>query len=63
MAKLASTKRLGLNRTVIEETLDLPRTEVEKVMMIERGESWMTPIIEYLTNEHLPEEELEARKI
>lgn len=49
LAKFISTKKLGLNRTVIQETLDHRSTKVEYVMMIENRKSWMTLIIEYLT--------------
>lgn len=39
------TKDLGLNRMVIQETLEALSTEVEDMMVLENAKGWMTPII------------------
>lgn len=54
LEKLSNTKKPGLNIMVIYETFDSPSTGAEEIMMIENNERWMTPIIDYLTREHLP---------
>jgi len=50
LAKLASTKRPGNNRTVIQEVISSPSTKTEEINAItEEKESWMTPLLKYLT--------------
>jgi hypothetical protein len=64
LAKLASTKRPGNNRSVIQETLKQPSIEQEEFLYItEDFESWMGDIIRYLKDDQLPMEEEQASKI
>lgn len=64
LTKLASTKNHGHNRTVIQETLEVTRTNAIMVRAIENNiEGWITPIKSYHLKGELPEDESEARKI
>ncbi|GAU45720.1 hypothetical protein TSUD_401020 [Trifolium subterraneum] len=63
LSKLASTKKPGNNRTVIQETVAKPSTGDLEVWMVTRNDDWRTPIIQYLENEKLPEEKEEKVKI
>jgi ribonuclease HI len=55
LAKLASTKRPGNNRTVIQEVVAAPSTRIEEVHHItENREGWMGPILRYLTGSFTP---------
>lgn len=58
--RLASTKGPGLNRMVIQETLEAPSIKIEEAMMLENTWGWLVPIIQYLTQYKLPEEGTEA---
>jgi ribonuclease HI len=66
LAKLASTKRPGNNRTVIQEVITTPSTNNESVHHIVKGEEgWMEPLLRYLTGSFTPknsEEEQTVRK-
>lgn len=57
LAWLASSKTDGLNKTVIQETLETPSTKMEEVMILSEAHSWMAPIIRYLIQNELHEEE------
>lgn len=48
---------------MVHETLELPSKKVGKITMVENGESWKNPIIEYLTRENFPKEEVKPHKI
>ncbi|XP_072073819.1 uncharacterized protein [Arachis hypogaea] len=68
LSKLASTKPGGNNRSLIQETLQEPsvtktgtKLDVLEVSGLDLG--WMTPLIEYLKFDILPEEQKEAKKI
>ncbi|GAU27362.1 hypothetical protein TSUD_55150 [Trifolium subterraneum] len=63
LSKLASTKKPGNNRTVIQETVTKPSRGDLEVWMVTRNDDWRTPIIQYLENEKLPEEKEEKVKI
>ena len=64
LAKLASTKRPGNNRTVIQETVSTPITESQEVLAIsDEVEGWMTPIVKYLTGAFSPRNEEETQMI
>ncbi|PNX98240.1 gag-pol polyprotein [Trifolium pratense] len=72
-SKLASTKKKGGNKSVIQEIL--PRPSIEEhtsptlsvmavdVNSIEDGTSWMTNYYTYLAHGHLPEDEKEAKTL
>jgi ribonuclease HI len=56
LAKLASTKRLGNNRTVIQEVVTMPNTSIETVHHVAEGkEGWMDPLLRYLTGSFTPD--------
>ncbi|MCH96604.1 gag-pol polyprotein, partial [Trifolium medium] len=63
LSKLASTKKPGNNRTVIQETITKPSTGDPGVLMIVENEDWRAPIIQYLQNEKLPDEKKEATRV
>ncbi|GAU30548.1 hypothetical protein TSUD_65580 [Trifolium subterraneum] len=63
LSKLASTKKPGNNRTIIQETVAKPSTGDLAVWMVTRNDDWRTLIIQYLENEKLPEEKEEKVKI
>ncbi|GAU32075.1 hypothetical protein TSUD_53430 [Trifolium subterraneum] len=63
LSKLASTKKPGNNRTIIQETATKPSTGDLEVWMVIRNDDCRTPIIQYLENEKLPEEKEEKVKI
>jgi ribonuclease HI len=66
LAKLASTKRPGNNRTVIQEVITAPSTNIKEVNHVaESVENWMEPILRYLTGSFAAansEEEQTVRK-
>ncbi|MCH94258.1 gag-pol polyprotein, partial [Trifolium medium] len=68
LSKLASTKKPGNNRTVIQETIARPstgetHTPSEEVMATHDEEDWRSPIIRYLLNDELPTDREEAVKV
>nr|KYP39300.1 hypothetical protein KK1_039392 [Cajanus cajan] len=63
LSKLASTKRPGQHRTIIQETLHSPSLDDKVVTTSDGGEQgWMTDIWNYLKEGILPEDKDEARK-
>ncbi|RDX90400.1 rnhA, partial [Mucuna pruriens] len=63
LAKLASTRKKGLQRSVIYENLSAPTIDKPEVQHNERRETWMDPIIEYLKNGKLPDDSAGSLKI
>ena len=64
MAKFASTKRPGNNRSVIQEVVTSPSTESQEVLVIgAEVEGWMTPIVKYLTGSFSPKNDEEAQAV
>ncbi|GAU47711.1 hypothetical protein TSUD_177160 [Trifolium subterraneum] len=64
LARLASTKRPGNNKSVIQETLARPSIDQEETLFVtEELESWMGEIIRYLKENQLSAQEDEALKI
>ncbi|PNX98274.1 gag-pol polyprotein, partial [Trifolium pratense] len=73
LSKLASTKKKGGNKSVIQEILPRPSIEertsstpsvlVIDVNSIKDGTSWMTNYYMYLAHGHLPENEKEAKVV
>ncbi|XP_057418449.1 uncharacterized protein LOC130712644 [Lotus japonicus] len=51
LARLASTRKPGNNRSVIQETLANPSIEGELVASVDRQETWMDPIVDILAGE------------
>ncbi|XP_020203766.1 uncharacterized protein LOC109789265 [Cajanus cajan] len=64
LSKLASTKRPGQHRTIIQETLNSPSLD-DKVVIANKNEDqgWMTGIWSYLKEGTLPEDKDEAQKM
>ncbi|KAK2435873.1 hypothetical protein QL285_020900 [Trifolium repens] len=63
LSKLASTKKPGNNRTVIQETIAKPSAETDEILMVVEGNDWRYPLIRYLQSEILPEEKEEAARL
>ena len=67
LSKLASCSRPGQHKSVIRETLVVPRVDTrEKHQVLEilaTEESWMAPLRSYLADNKLPEDPNEAQKI
>jgi ribonuclease HI len=63
LSKLASTKKPGNNRTVIQETISKPSAETAEILMIVESSDWRHPIIKYLQEDILPEEKEEAARL
>jgi len=64
LSKLASTKKSGQHRTLIQEVLNMPNWDHEDVFKI-RPEiaNWMTPISDFLVNDVFPENKTKAKKV
>jgi hypothetical protein len=64
LAKLASTKRPGNNRTVIQEVVTTPSTKVDEVLQVnENTGGWMEPLLRYLTGSFTPTDDEEEQII
>ncbi|XP_076953175.1 uncharacterized protein LOC143627177 [Bidens hawaiensis] len=64
LSKLASTNFEHFAKDIRVEVLDHPSVPQNQVLVIQTGrESWMTPIIAYLSSGTLPTEKAMARKI
>ncbi|WJX72831.1 hypothetical protein P8452_56671 [Trifolium repens] len=63
LSKLASTKKPGSNRTLIQETIANPSITEEPIMMIIESEDWRAPIMRYLQKDELPTAREEAYKV
>ncbi|GJX79587.1 reverse transcriptase domain-containing protein [Tanacetum coccineum] len=65
LSKMASTSFAHLSKHVlVEELKEKSVNEIEVLAVVEEeGDSWMTPIHEYLNNETLPAERKKARSI
>lgn len=63
LARLANTKGSGLYRMVIQERIETRSFEIGEVLDLISREGWKDPIIRHLTQDLLPEDEMEAHKI
>ncbi|GJT45411.1 reverse transcriptase domain-containing protein [Tanacetum coccineum] len=65
LSKIASTSFAHLNKQVLVEELQEKSINEEEILDIveEEGNTWMTPIQEYLTKEILPEDKKKARAV
>ena len=63
LSRLASTSFSDLNKTVLVEVLAEPGYAEETVCPVYRGDTWMSPLIRFLSQEELPEDRVEARKL
>ena len=63
LAKLASTKKSGNNKTVIQETISRPSINLVRIHNVETSETWMQPLMDFMIREVRPADQLEARKL
>ena len=63
ISKLASSEEGGMNKDLAIEVQKHPSIEEVPTFTIQSGSSWMTPIILFLQEGHLPQDVDEARKI
>ncbi|GJV12438.1 reverse transcriptase domain-containing protein [Tanacetum coccineum] len=65
LSKIASTSFAHLNKQVLVEELKEKSINEKEILDIveEEGNTWMTPICEYLTKEILPEDKKKARAV
>ncbi|XP_068504620.1 uncharacterized protein [Phaseolus vulgaris] len=71
LSKLASSRKGGRQRSVIQETLKLPRTAEEEpaevspveILGVDTTETWITPYQRYLADGLLPAEPIEAKAV
>ncbi|GJS93738.1 reverse transcriptase domain-containing protein [Tanacetum coccineum] len=65
LSKIASTSFAHLSKKVLVEILKEKSIQEKAVVTVveEDGPTWMTPIVEYLKNETLPDDRKEARKL
>nr|KYP66897.1 Transposon Ty3-I Gag-Pol polyprotein [Cajanus cajan] len=64
LSKLASTKRPGQHKTIIQETISIPSYDSVAILANTPGQSsWMTSIWQYLAVGTLPSNKVEASKI
>ncbi|GKD67548.1 hypothetical protein Tco_1321638, partial [Tanacetum coccineum] len=65
LSKLASVVFNHLTKEILVETLDMPSMDMEEINAVveEEGETWMTPIINYLERGVWPEDQNEARAL
>jgi len=64
LSKLANTKKPGQYKTLIQEVLNTPSWDHEGMFEIQpEAASWMTPILEFLVNDVLPEDNTKARRV
>ncbi|XP_056857801.1 uncharacterized protein LOC130507113 [Raphanus sativus] len=60
---LETTSHMSMPLLVLQWPATEKETEPEEVSMVDEGETWMTPIINYLRYDTLPEDRDESRKI
>nr|GEW34771.1 reverse transcriptase domain-containing protein [Tanacetum cinerariifolium] len=65
MSKIASTSFTHLSKQVLVEVLKEKSIQVREMAIVveEEGPTWMTPIIEYMRDETLPDNQKEASKL
>ena len=63
ISKLASSEEGGQNNNLVMEVQKHPNIEEAPTLTIHSTNSWMTPIISFLLDGHLPQDTNEARKI
>ena len=63
MSKLASSKEEGISTNLEMEVQKHPSIEEVPTFAIQKGSSWMTPIMAFIQDEHLPQDTAEAKKV
>ena len=63
LARLASFDNHNISPELCTERREQPSTEGEQVLTMQRQDSWITPIVDFLKEGQLPKDKIEARKI
>jgi len=64
LPKLASTKKAGQHRTLMQKVLHTPSWNHEDLFEIQtEWYSWMTPILNFLVHDTLPENDAKAKRV
>ena len=63
VSKLASSEEEGISMNLEMEVQKYPNIEEMQTFVIQRANSWMTPIVAFLQDGHLPENTKEAKKV
>jgi len=64
LPKLATTKKIGQHKTLMQEVLYAPSWNLEDVFEIHNeGDNWMTHILNFLIHNTLPENEAETELV
>ena len=63
ISKLASSEDGWMDKDLAMEIQKHPSIEEVPTFIIQNGSSWMTPIVSFLQDGHLPQDPNEARKI
>ena len=63
VSKLASSKEEGINTNLEMEVQKHPSIEEMPMFAVERVSSWMTPIMAFIQDGHLPQDTMEAKKV
>ena len=63
VSKLASSEERGISMKLEMEVQKYPNIEEVPTFAIQRANSWMTPIIAFLQDGHLPQNTEEAKKV
>ncbi|RDX67005.1 hypothetical protein CR513_54170, partial [Mucuna pruriens] len=62
-SSLATTQKRGVQRSIIHESIGQPTIEELTISYAEERKTWMSPLIEYLKDEQLPSDPIEAKKL
>ena len=63
MSKLASSEEEGISMNLEMEVQKHPNIEEVPTFSIQKASSWMTPIIAFIQDGHLPQDTAEAKKV
>ena len=63
VSKLASSKEEGINTNLEMEVQKRPSIEEMPMFAVQRVSSWMTPIMAFIQDGHLPQDSTEAKKV
>ena len=63
VSKLASSEEEGISTNLEMEVQKHPSIEEMPMFAIERVSSWMTPIMAFIQDGHLPQDTTEAKKV
>ena len=63
VSKLASSEEEGINMNLEMEVQKHPSIEEMPMFAVEKVSSWMTPIMAFIQDKHLPQDTMEAKKV